>query len=255
MEFTESQIYVFILILARSSALIASAPVLGDMSINRRVKIGLAGLLSLAIFPLVYKTAPHIDITLVTAVSAVLVEVAVGLMIGFFLKIVFAAVVTAGQIIGVDMGLAMATVLDPNTNSQISIIAKFLNLLTLMMFIYLNAHHFIIEAFSFSYLAVPFLGLDLSGAALTILTKAAGLIFVLAIKIAAPALVALFLASITMGIAARAVPQMNIFFVAHPIRIGAGLFSLILMMPMFFYVFKKLLLDFEKQLDLFIRAL
>ncbi len=255
MTFAESQIYLYALILVRAGAVVVSAPILGDKTVNSRIKIGLVGLLSFAVYPIVSATTPELEITLPTAITAVAVEMATGLLIGFFLQLIFAAVLTAGQIIGVDMGLAMANMLDPNTNSQISIIAQFLNLLTLMVFILLKTHHFIIEAFAFSYRAIPVAGLQLSGEALHILTKAAGMIFAVAIKIAAPALVALFLTSVTMGIAARAVPQMNIFFVAHPLRIGAGLFSLILMLPLFFYVFGKIILSFEEQMDLLIRAM
>jgi flagellar biosynthetic protein FliR len=67
--------------------------------------------------------------------------------------------------------------------------------------------------------------------------------------------VALFLTSVAMGISARVVPQMNIFFVAIPLRIGVGLFAMILSFPLFFYVFEKILLHFEQQLDVLIRAL
>lgn len=255
MEFFEHDIYAFFLIFARISAVIMVAPVLGDKAVYRQAKLGLAALLTLGLFPLVKPAIPNIDLTLITAVVAMAQEIATGLIIGFFLQFLFAAVLMAGQFIGVDMGLAMATLLDPNSQTQISVIAQLMNLLALIAFILLDAHHFILQALSFSFKAIPVAGLHLTFEAMHILIKNAGLIFLIAIKIAAPAFVALFMTSITMGIAARAVPQMNIFFVAHPLRIGVGLASLITIMPLFFYVFSKLLLQFETELDMLIRAM
>ncbi|GAB4175750.1 MAG: flagellar biosynthetic protein FliR [Calditrichia bacterium] len=253
--FLESQIYYFFLIFIRTTTFISVAPFFGDNSVNRMVKIGLGGLLALAVYPVATVNAPMIDLTLVTIMIAVGAEILVGLIIGFMLQFIFAAAQMGGEYIGMDMGLAMATQMDPNFNQQISIIGTLFYLLTLMAFILLEGHLFLIQAFSFSYIAIPVASIQLTPLALDAIIKIAGIIFVIAVKIAAPAIVALFLASIAMGISARAVPQMNIFFVGIPLRIGAGLFAIILSLPLFFYVFEKVLLSFENQLDNLIRAM
>lgn len=249
------QVYIFFFIFIRATTFIMVSPLLGDRAVHRMVKIGLGGMLALAVYGTASKNLPAIDLTLITALITVFSEILIGLLMGFMLQFLFAAAQMAGDYIGMDMGLAMATELDPNFNAQTSVISQFYYILIVMSFILLEGHHFLIQAFEFSFIAVPVASVHLSDAALTILIKTVGTIFAIAIKIAAPAIVALFLTSISMGIAARVVPQMNIFFVAIPLRIAVGLFAMILSFPLFFYVFEKLLLEFEMSIDQLIRAL
>ena len=88
---------------------------------------------------------------------------------------------------------------------------------------------------------------NINHVALDKIMQASAQIFILGVKIAAPAIVTLFLTSVAMGLTARAVPQMNIFFVGFPLRISVGFLSLTMAFPIFFYVFKKLLAVFENE--------
>lgn len=251
----QEQLIQFFLLFVRSTSFIASSPFFGDRSVPRMVKIGLGGLLSIAVFAKSGVVPAKMDLDILPILVAVASEVFTGLLLGFLMQFLFAAVQMAGEFIGMDMGLAMASQLDPQFNQQTNVVSQFYFILAFWTFILLNGDYFLIQAFSFSLIAIPVAGLHLSSSSLDTLIRMAGMIFPIAVKIAAPAIVALFLTSISMGIAARVVPQMNIFFVAIPLRIGVGLYAMILSLPLFFYVFQKLLTVFETQLDQLIRAL
>ncbi|MCK5237867.1 MAG: flagellar biosynthetic protein FliR, partial [Deltaproteobacteria bacterium] len=124
---------------------------------------------------------------------------------------------------GMQMGFAVANVLDPQTNSQLSVVAQFYNLLAILLFFALNIHLAFITAIkeSFEYIA-PYT-FSLNRGVVEGLFLMAGNIFAIAVKLAAPVMVTILLANIAMGVLARTVPQLNIFVVGFPITIALGL--------------------------------
>ena len=245
MAFSETQILLFFLILVRFTAMFASAPVFSIKGIPNIMKIGLGGLMSLLIFPMVERITPELELTVISALLLVAGEILTGITIGMVINFLFAGVELAGEYIGVDMGFAIAQEFDPMFQQQISVIARLKNILAMLLFVLIDGHHFLIEASVFSFKLLPIGTWTMDHLAIEKIMRLSASVFVIGIKIAAPAIVTLFLTSVAMGITARAVPQMNIFFVGFPLRISAGFLSLILAFPLFFYMFKKLLGSFE----------
>ena len=101
------------------------------------------------------------------------------------------------------------------------------------------------ESIKLSYESVPIGGFSLNNQLVEKLIKTSSIIFIIAIKIAAPVIISLFLTNIALGILARIVPQMNIFIIGFPLKIGVGLLIITFMMPFIFVIFKKLLTAFE----------
>ncbi len=245
MNYTESQILLFFLILVRFLAMLATAPVFSIQGIPKIWKIGLAGLIALVVYPFVEQYTPELELTLVSALLLTAGEVLTGITIGVIINFLIAGVELAGEYVGVDMGLSMAQEFDPMFNQQISVIARMQNILAMLIFVLINGHHFLIEAVVYSFRTLPIGTWSIGALAIQKIMHISASVFVIGIKIAAPAIVTLFLTSVAMGITARAVPQMNIFFVGFPLRIAVGFLAIIMGMPMFLYVFKNLLTSFE----------
>jgi flagellar biosynthetic protein FliR len=140
-------------------------------------------------------------------------------------------VVLAGQLVGYQMGLAMANIMDPATSEQTPLLGQFNNLMAMLLFLTVDAHHLFVKALVASFQIVPPYGFHFSSGVMDQLVNFGGEMFVIAVKLGAPLIAVLLLMSVAFGLAARAVPQMNIFFVAAPLKILVGLLFLTFSLP------------------------
>jgi len=145
--------------------------------------------------------------------------------------VIFAAVDFAGTIIGFQMGFSIANVVDPQTDTQVSIIASFEIVLATLIFLAIDGHHIFLEAISTSYEQIPINGVNLGANKIDFILRITADLFILGLKLSAPYIVALLLANVIMGFMARSIPQMNVFVVGFPFTIGLGLLLLALGMP------------------------
>lgn len=251
MEVYVAQFVVFVLLVVRTTSLIVTAPILGHQAVPFQIKVGFGLFLAFVLFPLQSKLVGSIDVKLLGIVLIALQEVFVGITIGFGIGLVFAGVRYAGELIGYDMGFSLAASFDPETNASVPVIGEVLYTFTALIFILLNGHHFVLEALMLSYGAVPIGHWSMNAAAADKLISLVGLMFAVAVKFAAPAIVALFLTNIALAVLTRMMPQMNIFGVAFPLKIGVGIIVLSASFPVLIFVFKKVLAVFESSvLDL-----
>ncbi|GAB4337272.1 MAG: flagellar biosynthetic protein FliR [Calditrichia bacterium] len=246
MNFTEYQILLFFLILIRFTSMMVIAPVFGIWGIPIIMKIGVSGIMALLVFGFVSPITPDLTLTVWNAAILVAGEFLTGLTIGMIIKFLFSAIQIAGEYISLDMGLTMAQQFDPMFNQQISIVSRMKNILAMLVFIIIDGHHYLIEAVVYSFRLLPIGTFQMTALGIDKIMHISASVFVIGVKMAAPAIVSLFLTSVAMGITARAVPQMNIFFVGFPVRIAVGFIALIMGLPMFVYLFKNLLTVFEK---------
>lgn len=243
-----SQFVLFVLLFVRITAMIAVAPFVGHQTIPAQMKVGLGLFCSFVLFPLASSSGVSTDVSLFTLILLVVREMAVGLILGFATGIIFAGVRYAGELISFDMGFSVANVFDPETGAQTPVIGEFLYLFTMAIFLGINGHHFVLQALQLSYTAVPIGSWTLNGPLAESLIKLVGLVFVIAVKFAAPIIISLFLTNVALAILSRIMPQMNIFTVSFPLKIGVGVFALVSTAPMLAYVFKKLLEQFESDI-------
>lgn len=144
------------------------------------------------------------------------------------------------------MGLAMANVIDPRTGAYVPLTGQFKNVLAMLYFLSMNGHHMLIRGIIKSYQAIP---IDAVWAALGseqvmwLAVKVFREMFLSAFLIATPIIVSLFLVDLSLGIIAKSVPQFNIFVVGFPIKLLAGFLLLIVVMPAFLLTLSSL---FEK---------
>jgi flagellar biosynthesis protein FliR len=212
---------VFLLVFFRVSGVMMLAPVFGSAMTPAPVKIFLSLVLSLLFFPLV--GAQNVPMDGVVLALAGVWELAVGVLIGFAAAMLFAGVQFGGHLIDQELGLLQANLLDPMLDEQISIMGQFKVLVATLVYLLINGHHLLIGAVSDSFRAVPILGLRFSqGAALHLSDTLMRDLFRMAVEIAAPALVTLFLVTIALAFMARTAPEMNIFALSFPLRMAVG---------------------------------
>ena len=223
-DITLQQVEVFILVFLRVTAIIGSIPVLANKSVPVRVKGGLSIVTAMLITPFV----PEYDIpaALLPLVLKMAGEVCIGIIIGLTVRFIFSGIQLAGQLIGFQMGFAIVNVVDPLSSSQVSIISQFIYILAILIFFAVNGHHLFLYAIAESYKILPGFTFQLSGQLIESIVMTAKDIFILALKIGIPIITLLLLTSVGLGLIARTVPQMNIFIVGFPLKIGVGLIGL-----------------------------
>ena len=229
----------FLLILFRSAGLFLISPILGHRSIPVLIKAGLSIMLAIILIPVV-GDAPVQEINSIWLLAMLAAkEMLIGFIIGLFFAILFIAVRIGGNVVGYQIGLIIANVFDPESNSQTSILGEFWYVIAVLIFLAIDGHHAIISALSDSYQLVPIGVFNFDGLAGEQLIRISAYAFTIAIKLAAPVMITLFLTEVALGVVARTVPQMNIFIVGIPIKIGIGFLVLAAALPIFRYMVEK----------------
>jgi len=217
----------------RLLALIMAMPVFSQNVVTARVKVGLAIAITLVLAP----TLPPVAIPLGSAAAWLVVaeQMLVGFVIAFSLQIVFGALDLAGDMLGLQMGIGFATFIDPQNSTQTPLVGSLLSLLATLLFLAINGHLMVFEALFQSFVVVP-VGTSIHGSAgaLANWEHFAGLgahLFALGLQVALPLLATMLLCNLTLGVMARAAPQLNLFSVGFPVTVLTGLGVLILFLP------------------------
>jgi flagellar biosynthetic protein FliR len=214
------QLQNYLLCLARVLALITAIPAFAGIQMTAQIKIGLAVMTSLLLFPAMLPYTPSGPLTLTGFGVLIVNEVLLGTIIGLVSQMVFAAISFGGTVIGYQMGFAAANIFDPQTTQQLSLISQFVNILALLAFLSLDIHQYYFRAVIDSYRLLPPGFLNFSGDAVPELMRLASRMFVLGVQFSAPVLALLLLANLVLGILARVFPQLNVFILSFPLNIG-----------------------------------
>lgn len=250
-----SQIEIYIMVLVRVATIVMLMPFIGYRTIQLKVKIGFAAFLALIIIPLLPSTQMPNPTNFLMLFFFIVKEVATGLIIGFASNIIFISFVFAGTMVGLQMGFDMVQVLDPQSGGQVSLLGQYINIVAMLIFLAMNGHHFLIQAILHSFDLIPLTQVTIRHGLFDKIVAMSAEVFVLAIKIGIPAIATLLLTNMALGILARAVPQMNVFMVSFPLKIGIGMFTLMTFLPLFTYVFRKLMEIFQNDMMTIIKLL
>ncbi|MFC1513514.1 flagellar biosynthetic protein FliR [candidate division KSB1 bacterium] len=242
---TFHQFIVFFIGFVRVATILVTVPVFGYQSVPSAVKAGLAFFVCLVLFPTIEATDFKVPIEFLPFVLMILKEVVFGLVIGIAANFLFIGVQMAGEVIGLDMGFGMVNIVDPMSGEHVSIISQFKYIISLLLFLTINGHHFLLNAIRTSFMVVPLGTAKFTGMLSTQLVTMSTDIFKIAIQIGGPVIITLFLTSFVMGIIARVVPQMNIFIIGFPLKIGVGFIMIWASFPLFAFVFGKLVNKLE----------
>ncbi|HHX43207.1 MAG TPA: flagellar biosynthetic protein FliR [Chloroflexi bacterium] len=233
MTFTIAQAEHVLLVTVRVLAITMVAPVFSTSRYPAPAKIGLA----LVVAGIIVPTLPPIEETWGLFPLAFLVgqEFLVGLIIGFCSLIAFVGVQMAATYIGLQAGFRMADMLNPNmpdlVQQQGSSLEQVYTVLVVLVFLAVDGHHWIIMGIQRSFDLAPVGPLALDGLAGERLVTLASTLFTIALSIAMPIMGTLLLLDVALAIIARAVPQVQVFFVGAPVKMALGLVTLILSLP------------------------
>lgn len=252
---TLADIFVFALILCRIAGLFAALPVFGGRRLPNRIKIVAVVAITLVCLPILRVAPPPIPGDSFGVALLMLREFLIGLTLAFITQIIFAAVEFSGQIVGMQMGFSIASIIDPAMGNQVQIMSVMQSLLATLLFLSLNIHHVFIRAIVDSFSIIPLGGWQMSEALIRFLTKLTADVFVLGIRLAAPVMVTLLLTSVVLGIMARAFPQMNVFMVSFPLNIGLGFMVLGMTLLLFFHVLELSFGTLKNQVEIVFRLM
>ncbi len=246
---------IVLLIFLRILAAFISAPIFSDRSIPVVVKIFLAFIIAYIIFSVRDNSTTKIEIGLFWLFTNAVKEIITGLLIGYSLNLAFYGFSYAGSLIGFDMELSMAEVLNPLDNSNTNIIGEIIYMAAILIFFLINGHHFLIRSLAYSFTIIPLGKYSVTKPVFDLLIKYSAGIFVIAIKISAPFLISFFLVNVAEGIVARVIPQMQVLFVVQPLKISLGFVLLIFCTPLMIFAIKNLLQSFEDNLFTLVKAM
>ena len=228
---TEARFLAFVLVLLRIGSLFAFAPVFSTPFVPVRVKATVVLGLSLGLAALGVVGEVSVPASTTGVVALAVREIVLGLVTGFVARLVFVAVQFAGQVVGVEMGLGIVSVMDPQFETQVSIVSQFEFILALLLFLGVGGDRMLIEVFARNLQELPPGELALGAPGLGALVRLTGEIFGTGLQMAAPLIVALFAANVILGIFARSVPQMNMLILGFPLKILVGFTVLGLSLP------------------------
>jgi flagellar biosynthesis protein FliR len=225
-------VLVYLLVFARTGAMVMLLPAIGDAAVPGRVRLILALAGSVALAPTVMSAYPQTAPASTLALGLLIAqEITAGILIGTMARIVMSALSVAGYLIASQTGLSYATTLDPTSaGQQGAVIGNFMSLLGVVLIFATNMHHLAIGAIAGSYHLIP-PGTSLPTGDMAELTiRLVSGSFALGFQLAAPFLVFGFAVNAAFGVLARMMPQLQVFFVAMPINILVGFLLLVLLL-------------------------
>ena len=229
-QVSEHQLLGFFLVLARIGPLFAVAPMFSSKMIPARAKGVCAVALSVGIAPVVGNdfTVPTDVLSLTGALAR---EALIGLAFAFSISILFAALQAGGSFLDTLIGFSYGSLVDPLTGNQVSVLSNMYGMIGLLVFIAIDGDHWVIEGLARTYDLVPITANPSIPALVGGVTHVFFGIFLAALEVAAPVLLALVLTDAGFGVVSRVVPQLNVFAVGFSIKIAVGLLVIGVSLP------------------------
>ncbi len=211
------------LLFARLGAIIMLLPGIGESYVPARIRLSMALLLALTLYPIVGHTLPALPPTLGSMVGWIIREVLVGLAIGAILRSFMTAMMVTGEVVSMQTTLGFSQTANPMQASPGSTIAAFLTLLGITLLFATNTHHLFIGGIVGSYdlmaPAKPLVAADFTEMAVRTLGQS----FLLGVQLAAPVLVFALVFNVASGLVARVMPSFQVYFAAAPLSVLLGL--------------------------------
>nr|MBO2514703.1 flagellar biosynthetic protein FliR [Gammaproteobacteria bacterium] len=214
----------------RIGALLVAAPLFGARTVPVRVRIALALVLAFAVAPLLPPLDPVDPLSLPGALVAVR-EALIGTALGFLLQMVFGAMAMGGEIVALSMGLAFASVVDPERGASVPLVGQYFVIFSTLVFVALDGHLALVAMLFESFVLMPPSAGAFGPAGFWEVVAWGSEMFQAAVQVALPASASLLVAGVSMGMIARSAPQLNVFAVGFPLTLTLGLVVLALTLP------------------------
>lgn len=228
-ELMQTWVLTLMLPLTRILAVIATAPIFSHRAHPTRIKLGMGLLLTLAVMPTL-PPVPTVDLFSMQGILLIAEQLLIGASIGFTLRLFFAAIDLAGQLIGATMGFGFATFFDPTSQGQTTVINQFIMMLAMLIFLSLDGHLLIVTIMSQSFTSMP-ISLTYEGINAIKIAKLGSEMFSIGLLLSLPCVATLLIINMALGILTRTAPQLNLFGIGFPVTLSLGFLILALALP------------------------
>ncbi|MES2855629.1 MAG: flagellar biosynthetic protein FliR [Bdellovibrionota bacterium] len=254
LNFNEAELLAFALVLIRVSAFLVTWPVFSAFAVPQQLKILLAVLITMTIFPVVSRHGLTVEVLSQEILYLALKEVMTGVCLGFLTRLFFFAITSGANLIATAAGLANAQIFNPTMGATTTVIEQFYVAVGTLLFMSMNGHHIFLTGLVQSFEAIPLTsGIDIA------VFKDSGLILQMvvesAIKISAPVMVVVFFLNVAMGIIGRAVPQINVLVTSMPVNFMAGILVMLVGIPALMFEMNHQIVDFADVMFKFMAAM
>jgi len=251
----------FVLVFFRVAGMMTIMPIFGSVFLPQRFKAGLSLVLAIVIWtsaqvvpfgtpeppPLPDQPQKPSRVWLVKLpaaralssvgdfISAALGEAAIGILLGLGASMIFSGMQLCGQILGFQMGISLANVIDPVNNTQVSLLSSFYFYFGTFVFLMMDGHLILVDAIRDAFRVIPlagFTGEAVNGNLVGICWNMLSYSFVLGIRLAAPAMLTLFITEVGMGFINRTVPQIHLLTAGAPVRMLLGFIVMAISLPL-----------------------
>jgi len=225
----------FMLVFSRILGLMFTASFYESDSIPNMARLGLSFFITSVIFPIVYTHIPEFPTNFIGYTLIAIGEAVIGATIGICITIAFSVFQLAGQYFTVQLGFGASEVFDPMSQISIPLMGQYLYIVAILVFLALRGPLLIIQELYYSYEFVNFANLlnskimDSPNGIVSLFTES----FAIALRISFPILATLLLVSVSMGLLAKAAPQMNLLMIGFPISIIVGFVIILITLPLF----------------------
>ncbi len=230
--FSADSFWAFLQVFARVSALFVSAPVFGASEVPAQVKIGLSGVLSLVLLPLVKASVTaSVPGTVFGMAEVMLGQALIGLLIGFVVSLLFVAVRMGGALIDYQMGFTQAATFNPQFNESVAPISSFQYRYAMVLYLIANGHWLLLASLERSFVKLPVSQISVTGLTSSF-TDITFQMLLAGLQIAAPAAAVLMVTDIVFAFLNRAMPSMQVFYVGMPLKVLVGFVVVIAALPL-----------------------
>ncbi len=214
-----------LLALARVTMVFVQAPIWGSQHFKAPIKMGMGIGVTLVAFPNL-PMPKEFPTDIRGYLLCLLMQLAVGLIIGWVSFLVMATAQFGGEMLDIQMGLSAAAQADPSSHGAVNLLRRLHFYMAMMLYLLVDGHHSLWDAVFRSFEVVPLTYFQMTQMQLDQIVNLAGEIYVIGLQISSPVVGALFVAQIALGMVARAAPQMNVFMISFPMNLGIGLLML-----------------------------
>jgi flagellar biosynthetic protein FliR len=209
----------------RVSGFVLTAPAASETVVPGRVKIVLTLALAFLLAPLVEVPA-GLSIFSAAGMLAAVLELLIGVSIGMVVQLAFEALIFAGQSISLTMGLGFATLVDPQRGAQVPVLGQMFMIFGTLIYLSINGHLMLLGALAESFHTLP-IGAHVGQDFLMSVVLWGARVFDTGLLIALPAVIALVIVNLALGVVTRAAPQLNLFGIGFTITLLSGFFVLL----------------------------
>ncbi|MBN2555744.1 MAG: flagellar biosynthetic protein FliR [Anaerolineales bacterium] len=234
-----AQAQVFFLALTRVMAMIVHVPVLGGSGIPNRIKIGFGVLLAMVILTWDPLPASREALSLVALAVQIARELLIGTLAGFGAVLTFGAIQMAGDVMGMGSGFRAAQMLNPALGLQGSSMNQFFVVVATLVFLAVDGHHLFLIAIQRTFDMLP-LATALPVFSSERLLATTGQLIGAGVQIALPVFGAVLLTDLSLGLLARVAPQIQVFFLGVPVKLGIGIAALLFSLGVLFPLLRDL---------------